>query len=626
MRVVLGAASFGEIAGSGRYSGQLSSLLRYVRILTCGGWMGIVARLVLKTTLVAMTVAAPSFAFGQTREEITRQPVSPVTQSAGEALDVNSDVERAPCPLAAPEFASVPVTIQTVDFGNMRGIDPEILRPAYQAYVGKPVPVATVCEIRDTAATILRRRGYLAAVQVPAQRIENGHVRFDVLLAKIVDFQVRGNAGRTERLISRYLSAIKDAEVFNIVDAERYLLLARDIPGFDVRLTLRPAGTVPGEVIGEVLVNYTPVDAVLNVQNYGSHETGRFGGLAQARYNGLIGAGDRTTIGYYATADFKEQHVAQFGEEVRVGREGLTLAGNFTYAWTRPSIDPTIDLRSRTWVATFEARYPLIRRQTRNLALAGGLDAINQRVAVGGVPFTQDRLRVGFIRLDYDSIDPNSVASIAGYSAPEPRWRFGGGAELRQGLGVLGNSKDCGPTLARCANPAVVPISHLEADTTAFVARANAIVEFRPVPKFAVVTLARAQYARRPLMSYEEFSAGNFSTGRGYDPGIIIGDSGVGLTGELRYGSLVPRTNASWAFQAYGFTDAVWVWNRDLTNPTRSDRLVSAGGGVRVAYGNRFNLDVGGAFPLKRAGLQTQRADPRVLVNLTVKLLPWKQR
>jgi hemolysin activation/secretion protein len=132
---------------------------------------------------------------------------------------------------------------------------------------------------------------------VPPQRIENGLVKFDILFAKLVDFQVRGDAGKAEGLIGSYLSAIKEQPVFNIVAAERYLLLARDIPGYDIRLTLRPAGTVVGEVIGEVQVIHVPVEAEANFQNYGSRDVGRIGGLAQIHFNGLFGVGDRSTIG-----------------------------------------------------------------------------------------------------------------------------------------------------------------------------------------------------------------------------------------------------------------------------------------------------------------------------------------
>lgn len=575
--------------------------------------------------LPASAAFAQATSGAPTREEIQREPVAPLPPTTGARVTVDGAVERAPCPLASDEFKDITVTLSGVEFNGLAGVDASLLSPAYAAKIGQTLPIAAVCDIRDEAATILRRKGYLAAVQVPPQRIDNGVVKFDVLMAKLVDFQVRGNAGKAEGLIQGYLQAIKDQPVFNILEAERYLLLARDIPGYDVRLTLRPAGTVPGEVIGEVQVVYTPVEAEVNVQNYGSKDVGRWGGLAQVRLNGLFGAGDRTTLGFYSTADFEEQQVVQAAQEFRIGREGLTVAGNFTYAWTHPDIVAG-NLRSRTLVASLEARYPLVRRQAKNLFLSGGLDYINQNVRFGGVPLTRDRLRVIFARLDADTIDPDSIGSIAGYSPSEPRWRFGGSIELRQGIDLFGASDDCGAGLVNCnGTPGNTPLSRVEADPTAFVARASAYAEFRPDPILAFSIAPRLQYAPNPLLSYEEFSAGNFTVGRGYDPGTLIGDSGVGISGEVRVGSLVPRSVRSFAIQGYGFFDAAWVWNEDSAfNGLDPQKLYSAGGGVRVAYGDRINLDLGVAAPLKRAGLQTDRGDVRVLLNLTVKLLPWR--
>lgn len=569
---------------------------------------------------------AQSASNAPTREEITRQPVAPVAPTKGQRVTVEGGIERAPCPLADPGFANVSLTLTGVEFANLKGVSADLLRPAYARYIGQTIPIATVCDIRDTAATLLRHKGYLAAVQVPPQKIEGGVVRFDVLMAKIVDFQVRGNAGKSEGKIAGYLAAIKSQDVFNIIDAERYLLLARDLPGYDVRLTLRPAGTVPGEVIGEVQVVYTPVEVEANIQDYGSKATGRFGGLVQAHYNGLFGLGDRTSIGAYSTADFKEQQVAQFAEEVRIGHSGLTLASDIAYAWTHPTLAPGTNLRSRTLVASLEARYPVVRRQARNLWLSGGLDWIDQRVRLNGLPLTEDHIRVGYIRADYDQIHSDSIASVDGYSAAEPRWRMGATVELRQGLGFLGNSQDCGLALVRCSAPGVIPVSRLEADTTAFVVRAAANLEFRPIPILAFALRPRAQYAPHPLLSYEEMSAGNFTVGRGYDPGTLTGDSGAGVAGEVRLGSLVPSSNRDIALQGFGFVDSAWLWNNDSGTPNDPQHLISVGGGLRAAWGDRFNLDAGLAVPLKRVGLQTRRGDVRFLVNLTMRLVPWNRR
>ena len=92
-------------------------------------------------------------------------------------------------------------------------------------------------------------------------------------------------------------------------------------------------------------------------------------------------------------------------------------------------------------------------------------------------------------------------------------------------------------------------------------------------------------------------------------------------------GSLVPKSAKSIAVQAYAFGDAAVVWNRDADlRALNPQKLYSAGGGVRLGYGQRINLDLGAAVPLKRAGLQSQRGDVRILANLTVRLIPWNRR
>src|SRR3546814_1919176 len=66
-----------------------------------------------------------------------------------------------------------------------------------------------------------------------------------------------------------------------------------------------------------------------------------------------------------------------------------------------------------------------------------------------------------------------------------------------------------------------------------------------------------------PLVAYEEFSGGNFTVGRGFDPGTVIGDSGVAVSTEARYGSFIPGNSKSFAVQPFVFFDAAWVWNKD---------------------------------------------------------------
>ncbi|KQZ65473.1 hemin transporter [Sphingopyxis sp. Root1497] len=551
-----------------------------------------------------------------TREEIQRPAPPPVPQANEQVVTADDAIERAPCPLANPEFANIRVTLRDVQFSSVEGIDPATLAATWSDRVGQDLPISVVCDIRDRAATMLRAKGYLAAVRVPPQTIDDGIVKLEILAARMSRIEVRGDAGANEGLLQRYLSHLQDQPVFNIADAERYLLLARDIPGLSARLTLRP-GAAPGEVVGEVTVDRTAAILDFNVQNFGSKDVGRWGGIARARVFGLTGMGDMTTVSFYTTPDLDEQNVAQVAHEFRVGDEGLKFGASYTYAWTRPSV-ATLPIKSETQIISLFASYPLVLTQANRLTVGGGFDLIDQDIGLGGVPLNRDRLRVFNLRADGSWTDPASIGGRSGFSPAEPRWYLGASLEARQGVNFLGASDDCGPTGAACFVPGAIPLTRIEGKPDAFLVRANALAEWRPVKNFTLSAAPRAQWASDPLLAYEEFSGGNFTVGRGFDPGTVIGDSGVAVSVEARYGSLVPANTESGALQPFVFFDAAWVWNKDLAfaglNP---QKLYSAGGGIRLAYGDVGRLDLTVAVPLNRAGFLTQKPEPRFLLNFT---------
>ena len=586
---------------------------------------GVRAALAISAACCALpALAQPPVPNVPTREEIDRPP-PPAVEQPRARLTVEGGVERAPCALDRPEYQNIRFTLADVAFDDLRGMTADQLRAAWARYQGQEVNVAVICEIRDRAATMLREAGYIAAVEVPEQRIEGGRVHFTALMAKLVGIRVRGEAGRSERLIAAYLNRLTGQAVFNRYDAERYLLLAGDLPGYEVRLALRSAGAARGEVIGEVTVVHTPVMVDLNVQNLGSHELGRWGALLRAQLYGLTGLGDRTTLAVYSTADTHEQQTVQLGHDFRVGSEGLAFGAQLTYSWASPDLGlPGVDIDSRTLFATVEASYPFIRRQSRTLRGSLGLDIIDQDIAFNTIPINRDRLRVAFARLNFDAL--GLVAGNPNYTPAEPRWRLGVTAEARQGLSVLGASDGCGPGLVNCLAPGAVPPTRLEGDPTATLFRGGITAEYRPMPKLTFAFSLNGQYSGHPLLSFEEFSAGNYTAGRGYDPGALLGDSGVGIQAELRYGRKYPRRPDEFVAEPYLFFDHAWVWNQDRIFALGRQQLSSVGGGIRAAWGDRFRIDVLVAEPLDRLPFQTDRGDTRFLVSLTTRLWPWRSR
>jgi hemolysin activation/secretion protein len=479
-----------------------------------------------------------------------------------------------------------------------------------------------VCEIRDRAATMLRDAGYIAAVQVPQQRIANGIVKFQVLMAHLTAVRVRGEATGAETILAQYLNQLTKRPLFNRYEAERYLLLASDLPGYTVRLTLRPAGDgVPGDVVGDVTVQRLPAYVDFVVQNGGSHALGPWGGLARAQFFGLTGLGDRTSVSLYSTADLHEQQTIQLAHEMRLGPEGLSLAGAFTYAWARPTV-PDARVLAKTLLGTVELGYPFVRRQAQTIRGSVGMDVINQDVRFDQVPLTRDRLRVGFIRLGVDAVATNY--SNPAFSSAEPPWHITGLLELRQGLHAFGATPDCGPAAVNCLGAGDVPPSRLEGQSDATVLRYTVLGEYRPIPNLTLALNARAQVAWKPLLSFEQFAAGNYTAGRGYDPGALLGDSGLGTQAEIRFGSRVPVSASQPAAEYYLFWDHAEVRHHDSPIViTEHEHLNSIGGGARVNW-DRFEADAALAIPLTRVGPLNEKPHPRFLISLTTRLWPWR--
>lgn len=542
-------------------------------------------------------------------------------------LTVDGDLERAPCALDRTEFADIRFTVKGAEFAGLDKAPGLSLETAWRGFENRELPVSVVCDIRAKANTVLRQAGYLAAVEIPEQSLADGVVDFVVIFGRLTSIRVRGEAGPSERLVAGYLEKLTEQPVFNTNEAERYLLLADDLPGLAVRLSLQPAaGGAPGDLAGEIAVLRERGAIDVSFQNLGSRQVGRFGGLVRGEVYDLTGLGDRTFVTLYSTLQFDEQQTVQVGHDFRVGSEGLRLGAQLTWSTVEPDIgQPAFDLESETIFASLFASYPLVRSRRSSLFADIGLDLVDQDVSVNTLPISRDRVRVAYLRLDGEVMDESAIRREAGYTTFEPRFRARYGIEARHGLDILSASPDCRANLLACAVGGAVPPSRIESDPTAFVLRLDGAVEYRPDPLLTFALNTTAQISGSPLPSFEEFAGGNFSIGRGFDPGSVLGDSGIAGSFEVRYGSLAPKSIDSIALQPYVFTDVAFVWNEDPSiRPLNPDRLWSAGGGLRAAWGSRMQGDLVLAVPLEKPDLAPQLGAVRLLFTLTARLFPWR--
>jgi len=537
-------------------------------------------------------------------------PVPPPSSPAATTARVSgrNAVPTAPCPLADSPLR---VTIARIAF-TAAGRD--ALPPAVAAALTGVAPpegeqsVAAVCTIRDEANAALARAGFVASVQVPPQRIADGTLTLAVVLARIVEVRVRGEAGHYRPVLARAIERLRALDPVNERDAERLLLLTGDVPGLDLQLALRPAGTGPGEVIGDLSVATRRVEVIANVQNYGSRELGRETAYLRVDINSVIAADDAVYVGGSTTRDTREQQVVQIGYRGGAPAEGWTAGPRLTLAWSRPDLG-ALDLRSRSIVAGFDATWSPIRTVRRNLSLTAGFEAIEQASRVyddtGSSPLTLDRLRVLYLRAD-------GRASGRGLEG-EDRWALGGAAELRRGLSILG------ATRVGELSPGGYAPSRFEGDPEAFVMRGSLTALGRIGRRFSIAQTIVGQWADKPLLNFEEQAIGSLTAGLGYDPGATSGDRFLGVHTEARVDIGVARI----PLQLFGFGDTIRLWNLDAFSIEDKRHLRSAGGGARVRLPGPMVLEVTYARPLDRAlSIDRARAGDRLLVSLTAQLSP----
>ena len=524
------------------------------------------------------------------REELN--PAARIPPAPPRERDLFAQEPAGPCPLRG---STLQFTLKSVDFHGVTALSAGQLRSAYADLLGQSIPVSRICDIRDHAATLLFNRGVLARVDIPPQHITEGALQLEVIEAHVVNVRVRGDAGHAQAAVERYLDKLRGMTPFDMRKAQRYLLLASDVPGVQVRAAVRPSvNGERGAVDLDITVAAQAADLVANVQNLESKSIGRFGGLLRLDVNSLTDFGDRTSVVGYHTLDSNEQAVIQLLEEGRIGGDGLIARGSLVYGETRPGGPvASLDLKSSSFVAEAELAYPLIRLRRRNLNLAAGFDDVDESTDSLGSLLYRDKLRVFYGRIDGDD-------RLDLLSHPI---QLSGAFTFRKGVDGLGASEPDSATLTRP-----------DGKPDAWLVRGSGRAATTLFGAFQLNNQFQAQYTSQALLDYEQIALGDLTIGRGYDPAVVLGDSGFSDSTELRYGPV--QLHRLVAAQPYIFYDVGYIHDNGVA-VVKNRTLTSAGVGALFRLANRANLDLTYAKPFQAPLPGQPRPTPRLLVNLT---------
>jgi hemolysin activation/secretion protein len=142
--------------------------------------------------------------------------------------------------------------------------------------IGKYLSMQDLDQLADRITRFYRRNGYLVArAYVPAQDVVNGEVKIVLIEGRLDRVQSANRANLPTWLLSP-LNALETSTPIRTRDLQYALQPLQDLPGVEVRSTLRPGATVGGT---DLLVDVAPGKAVTgsaDADNFGSPYTGTY--------------------------------------------------------------------------------------------------------------------------------------------------------------------------------------------------------------------------------------------------------------------------------------------------------------------------------------------------------------
>ncbi len=442
---------------------------------------------------------------------------------------------------------------------------PARVADAARAFVGRKADKATL-EALAKALSDAYAKSDIAfyTVAIGEQSFAQGVVRVEIVegyvAATAIDDPKNGEHPRARRLVENLIGV----RPLSRTRFERQISLMRDIPGFDFDLSAASAGDDGALAIGMVprqkkrkfTGGYTSRSTALVGE-------GQFD--ASLKFFGIGGQGDELSLTGAASGNFRNFLYAAGGYRAYLGDSGLNASAGASYLRTRVR---RLGIDGDAKSANVGVSYPIVRGYKRDWLISASLDGVNSDSAAFGNVIASERVRT----------------ARAGTSASlrSEKRSIEGAMTLSKGLGGLGARVD--------------PLSGEEefAKVNLDLGAAQQIGK-----RFFARARASGQYSRDALPATERFAVGGPDFGRAFDSGVLSADRGVAGSLELAWTPIAAeRFKTS---ELYGFADTAKLRLTGRPGFAPADfSLASAGGGVRLRYTDKAELDLEAAKSLDR--------------------------
>lgn len=470
------------------------------------------------------------------------------------------------------------VMVQKVIFAGNKTFTAEQLSALIASDIGRPLSLQEMKALAEKVQAFYHGAGYrLVKVVVPVQdfaRMEA--LQLTVMEGWLGNIEVKGNQRYATARVIAALEAegIEPSRTFRLEDVERVLTRLNRQSGIEVTSTLQPGAETGSTDLVIDLTEAPRVQGTVEVNNYGSENTGKNRLIPSAKLANLTGRGDAlnalamTALG---DGDLNFQYVDYMTPINALGTKAHAYYSQGNVEVGREFRVLDIEGDNRSWGLGLSQDY--IRSARDIYTLETWLESQDLEQTMLGTTTSEDKVRKLRIRLglDHTDLSGRTLAAI----------------DLHQGLGeMLGGMDDESQASSRSYARADNRFTKLTFD----LARLQ-----RLTPRLVAIPRLYGQFSSDSLVSSEQWAIGGINSVAGHPSSIYSGDHGFTASLEGRY-ALFERNDR---YQAFARLDHGQVYiKQPYIDQDDSETLTGATFGVLARPTDSLDLRLDWAVPV----------------------------
>lgn len=470
-----------------------------------------------------------------------------------------------------------PFLIKKIKLVGNKKVSSDILFPLIAEAEGKTLTLAQLDKIISRITDYYVSHGVpLARAIVPAQVISDGNVTVQIIIAKYGSVQVVNKSHASDSLLAETLSPLKTGDDIEQPALNRALLLASDLPGVRATSTLSPGQAVGTSDLTVVTESTARVSGKVVGDNFGGSSTG------EARVSGSVtildpfGRKNSDQVTVSALSSGSNMVYGRVGYEAVVTGSGTRVGASASALKYKlgGEVENSNSTGSAAVVSAF-VKQPILRTVDANVSVQAQVDALKLSDKVGAIHTDRD-VRDLSLTLLADSVDT----------------RLGGGRNTAS-VSVTAGQVSFANAEAKTADAASAKTAGSFVKINGGVARVQSLGA-----NSEVMVSFSGQVANKNLDSSQKMTLGGANSIRGYESGVVSGDSGYAFTAEYRK-SLGNVAKGRVTGLAFFDTGTVSLNKTPLSDiGTNSISLSSAGIGLNWSGQNGWNAKTYIAVPV----------------------------